>query len=214
MPGSTRSRRFTGNRLRALPSRLLAGRSALTDFRAGANRLETLPARLFAGASWLTTLHLNDNALAALPDGVFESLTALTALDLGGNPGSADFRPVVDVGADRENFAPGRSVGLDADVQGGPWGTNVTVYWDQDLANDPAEITVWRNREAALAGFTVPEPSASGRYTITVTGAGGSAFAVSDSLFVDVFGAPVIDSVAITSEPPAGPTTAWARPSR
>ena len=47
--------------------------------------------------SGLQLLRLRDNRLSTLPDGVFEDLTRASTIDLTDNPGSAGFKPVVDI---------------------------------------------------------------------------------------------------------------------
>ena len=81
--------------------------------------------------------------------------------------------------------------------------------WVQDVANDPAEIDTWQGEDTATASFTVPETLAPARYTITLAIQGRGAtnvFQGTDTLTVEVVGAPRVQSVAIVSAPPAPPS--------
>ena len=142
------------------------------------NRIETIAPDAFAGMSGLRLLRLRDNRLSTLPDGVFEDLTGASTIDLTDNPGSAGFKPVVDIDqtTDDEFFAM-QPVTLTASVTG-PWGSNVSYAWSQ--AAGTAQGT-FADANAATPVFTMPVfgNTTTIRIELTVTGKGGSGHSAS-----------------------------------
>ena len=168
----------------------------------GGNRIETIAPDAFAGMSGLRLLRLRDNRLSTLPDGVFEDLTGVfsTGIQLTGNPGSAGFKPVVDIDqtTDDEFFAM-QPATLTAGVTG-PWGSNVSYAWSQ--AAGTAQGT-FADANAATPVFTMPVFNADTiiQIDLTVTGKGGSGHSASALAQLTVDRRPEARSGEVTSRP-------------
>ena len=164
------------------------------------NRIETIAPDAFAGMSGLRLLRLRDNRLSTLPDGVFEDLTGASTIDLTDNPGSAGFKPVVDIDqtTDDEFFAM-QPVTLTASVTS-PWGSNVSYAWSQ--AAGTAQGT-FADANAATPVFTMPVfgNTTTIRIELTVTGKGGSGHSASALSDLNVNGRPRARSGEVTSRP-------------
>ena len=170
--------------LRIFPAGVFDPLSALTSLTISYNQtqatdsLMTLPAGLFDRLTRLRTLRLTHNDLEKLPNALFEDLVNLRTLALDSNPGTANFVPAVNSGADAEIDAQaGDTVTLDAtgDVTRGPWGTNVTYAWRQASG---ATVTLSATNTAKPT-FTAPAHADGEAQTLVlegvVTGKGTSA---------------------------------------
>ena len=173
----------------------------------------------FAGLGGMTGLDLSDNALTALPAGVFEPLAGLATLDLSGNPGSANFVPTADSGANLLLRADESATLGGPGTGGGPWGTNVDYAWVEVDADDNPVADAERTEGLSATGvekprFTAPALAAERalRYRLTVTGKGAATtgavnrHSASDTVTVTVRAAPAVTAVALTSAPRADAT--------
>ena len=173
----------------------------------------------FAGLGGMTGLDLSDNALTALPAGVFEPLAGLATLDLSGNPGSANFVPTADSGANLLLRADESATLGGPGTGGGPWGTNVDYAWVEVDADDNPVAGAERTEGLSATGvekprFTAPALAAERalRYRLTVTGKGAATtgavnrHSASDTVTVTVRAAPAVTAVALTSAPRADAT--------
>ena len=159
-----------GNGLTALPAGVFSGLTALISLNLSNNSLMELPAGIFSDLAALRFLHLNDNELTALPAGVFNDLRALRTLDLSGNPGSANFAPLADAGADQAAEVD-QVVALRAAANAvDPWGDNVALAWTQtDGSGVMAELT---GAGTATPGFVMPAGAAELEFELRVSGRG------------------------------------------
>ena len=173
----------------------------------------------FAGLGGMTGLDLSDNALTALPAGVFEPLAGLATLDLSGNPGSANFLPAADSGANLVLRAGENATLGGPGTGGGPWGTNVDYAWVEVDAEGNPVADAERTEGLSATGvekprFTAPALAAERalRYRFTVTGKGAATTGelnrhrASDTVTVTVRAAPAVTAVALTSAPRADAT--------
>ena len=192
---------LSGNALTQIPAGLIRGLGVeKVDF--SGNAIAHVAREGFAGGGAMTQLDLSDNRIATLPDGVFEELTGLTALDLDGNAGTASFVPAlaIEVPDLAERVYAGQTVTLRGSSSG-PWGTNVSYAWTNDAGNTPQLALT--GASLAAASFEAPTRSAPTiyRFHLVVTGRGGSGYAVSDVLEVNVQKQPYVLSAAVTSRP-------------
>ena len=171
-----------GNRLTALPADVFSGLAALDTLRLQENLLTTLSAGVFSDLAALQALFLSQNDLTALPAGVFSSLGALSVLVLEGNPGSGDFLPIADAGADQTFSAAGiatlAAIISDAD----PWGDNVRFTWAQ--IDNGGDLVSLRDANTARPSFVMPAGATALEFELTVTGRGGADFADVDEVTV------------------------------
>ena len=143
------------------------------------NPLSSLPAELFRDTTSLTTLRFRSNNLSTLPDGIFEPLTSLTTLNLSGNPGT--FAPTVSLESVGTSGI-GDNVIFTPRLDGGPWGENVNVTWDQVTALNSTtaaseNVVTINNPTTLYASFTGPSVTAANSplelfFRIRVTGKG------------------------------------------
>ena len=200
LPASVYQIDLSDNDLTHIPAGIFPQIVELEYIYLGGNRIETIAPDAFAGMSGLRLLRLRDNRLSTLPDGVFEDLTGASTIDLAGNPGSAGFKPVVDIDqtTDDEFFAM-EPVTLTASVTG-PWGSNVSHAWSQ--AAGTAQGT-FADANAATPVFTMPVFGSTTliRIELTVTGKGGSGHSASALAELDVNARPRARSGEVTSRP-------------
>ena len=177
-----------GNRLTALPADVFSGLAALDTLRLQENLLTTLSAGVFSDLAALQVLFLNQNDLTALPAGVFSSLGTLSVLRLEGNPGSGDFLPIADAGADQVVGA-GADHTLTATVSDtDPWGDNVRFAWAQ--IDNGGDLVSLKDADTARPSFVMPAGTTALEFELTVTGLG-------DAGFADVDGVTVFPSAAV-----------------
>ncbi len=184
------------------------GLRALQQLSLQNNRLAALPVGAFDGLSALLRLWLHGNDLAVLPAAVFSDLRALQFLFLQGNPGSADFLPIANAGADQIAEA-GQSVTLRATASDAdPWGDNVAYAWAQtDTSGSVVNLT---GAGTDQLSFVMPANAAGElEFELTVTGRGtglgGARYADAASVMVRFVAVP--DTVVTLSGPVPAATT-------
>ena len=178
---------LNNNLLAELPPALFDGLGALDTLRLQENLLTTLSAGVFSDLAALRVLFLNQNDLTALPAGVFSSLGALSVLRLEGNPGSGDFLPIADAGADQAAGA-GQIVTLTATASDAdPWGDNVRFAWAQ--IDNGGDLVSLKDADTARPSFVMPAGTTALEFELTVTGLGGAGFADIDGVTVFPFAA-------------------------
>ena len=158
------------NLLTGLPPGIFNGLSALHDLHLYDNSLTALPAGLFSDLRELKLLSLNDNSLTALPARLFSDLRVLETLFLQGNPGSEDFLPTANAGAD-QSIGAGHIVTLTATASDAdPWGDNVRYAWAQiDNSGDAVDLM---GIDTAHLSFYMPADATALEFELTVTGRG------------------------------------------
>ena len=160
---------ISSNGLTSLPANVFDKLTVLRDLFLSQNSLSSLPANIFDKLTGLSILDLKRNNLASLPDGVFERLVVLTELHLQSNPGTDDFVPAANAGAD-QTVLRGATVSLDGSgsVNGGPWGTNIAYAWTLDSGTT---VTL-DNATTAMPAFTAPSTDGDLVFTLKTTGRG------------------------------------------
>ncbi len=187
------------NRLTALPVGVFDSLTALQELWLPNNRLAMLSVGVFDGLRELEDLFLYNNGLTELPTGVFSEFRALRSLFLENNPGSADFLPVANAGADQTAEA-GQTVTLRATTSGtDPWGDNVTYAWVQ--SDNSGNIVDLTGAGSARASFVMPADATELEFKFTVTGRGGGLNIGTDRVMVR-FAVP--DTVMTLSDPVHG----------
>ena len=170
------------NLLTELPPGIFNGLSALHDLHLYDNRLTALPAGLFSDLRELERLSLNDNLLTALPAGLFSDLRVLMMLFLQDNPGSEDFLPIANAGAD-QSIGAGHIVTLTATASDAdPWGDNIRYAWAQ-IDNGGGVVTLM-NANTARPSFVMPAGATALEFELTVTGLGDARYADTDRVTV------------------------------
>ena len=162
--------RLQDNDIAELPARVFGGLTALTRLDLRENALTGLPAGVFDDLTDLRTLWLQGNALAALPDNVFAPLTMLQhgGLLIEGNPGFADFVPLVTVSA--QTVLPRARVDLEAIVEPNPWGSNLVWSWTR--TDTGGETVTLEDADSRTAYFVAPAPAVETELAFEVTATG------------------------------------------
>ena len=170
------------NLLTELPSDIFTGLAALQILSLNNNNLEALPSGVFTNLAELNFLLLNANSLTALPAGLFSGLRALIYILLLNNPGSEDFLPIANAGADRVvdagQIATLTATASDAD----PWGDNVSYAWAQ-IDNGGGVVTL-KDGKTARPSFVMPAGATALEFELTVTGRGGVLYSDTDRVTV------------------------------
>ena len=207
--GTLRDLFMRDNDIPSIAAGALDGMTRLRKLELQDNALASLPAGLFDDATELRELKLNDNALASLPDDLLRPLTKLEVVRLGGNPGFADFAPVVEA-IPAQSVERGARVDLAAETGTSPWGDNVTWTWTQ---TDSSGTTVTLNdADTATPWFDAPTVSDETTFTFEAkaTGRGTSGANASEgaeTAQVTVPGRPSIVDVSVTTRPADGTNT-------
>ena len=170
------------NLLTELPSNIFTGLAALQILSLNNNNLEALPPGVFTNLAELNFLLLNANSLTALPAGLFSGLRALIYILLLNNPGSEDFLPIANAGADRVVDA-GQIATLTATASDtDPWGDNVSYAWAQ-IDNGGGVVTL-KDGKTARPSFVMPAGATALEFELTVTGRGGVLYSDTDRVTV------------------------------
>ena len=177
------------NLLTELPSDIFTGLAALQILSLNNNNLEALPSGVFTNLAELNFLLLDANSLTALPAGLFSGLRALTYILLQNNPGSEDFLPIANAGADRVVGA-GQIATLTATASDtDPWGDNVSYAWAQ--IDNGGDLVTLKDGKTARPSFVMPAGATALEFELTVTGRGGVLYSDTDRVTVRYPGAAV-----------------------
>ena len=166
---------LSNNHLMELPEGVFRGLTALRSLDLNDNSLTALTAGVFRGLTALRSLDLNTNSLTVLPAGLFSDLRVLRTLFLQNNPGSEDFLPIANAGADQVveagQIATLRAIASDTD----PWGGNVRYAWAQ--IDNGGDLVTLKDGKTARPSFVMPAAATVLEFELTVTGRGGARYA-------------------------------------